>query len=59
MRRFSSRANVLPILTHSDALTVSELDAVRAAVRRDLATVFGREPLGAFGVLTAGQVSAV
>ncbi|CAK9784077.1 hypothetical protein CC85DRAFT_325040 [Cutaneotrichosporon oleaginosum] len=55
MRQFSVRANVLPLLTHADALTTTELTAVRAAVRRDLAAVFGRDPLGPFGVLSAGQ----
>jgi hypothetical protein len=53
IRRFSARANVLPVLTHADALTSNELAAARAAVVRDLATVFGREPLGAWGVLSA------
>ncbi|GMK55071.1 hypothetical protein CspeluHIS016_0201270 [Cutaneotrichosporon spelunceum] len=53
MRQLCVRANVLPILTHADALTSTELGAVRAAVRRDLATVFGRDPLGPHGVLSA------
>ncbi|BEI81725.1 hypothetical protein CcaverHIS002_0208850 [Cutaneotrichosporon cavernicola] len=55
MRQFSVRANVLPLLTHADALTSTELDAVRAAVRRDLAAVFGRDPLGPYGFLSAGE----
>lgn len=46
---------MLPILTHVDALTTGELFAVRLAVKRDLATVFGKDPLGGWGVLTAGQ----
>lgn len=29
--------NVLPILTHTDHLSIAELSAVREAVRRDLA----------------------
>lgn len=52
MRRFCARANVLPVLTHADALTTNELTAVRDAVRRDMSTVFGRDPLGAWGILT-------
>jgi septin family protein len=52
IRRFSARANVLPVLTHADALTTDELRAARGAVVRDLATVFGRDPLGKWGVLS-------
>lgn len=32
--------NVLPILTHADHLSIPELAAVRAAVRRDLGEAF-------------------
>ncbi|KAL1411042.1 hypothetical protein Q8F55_001989 [Vanrija albida] len=54
IRRFSIRANVMPVLTHADALTTIQLNACRDAVKQDLAAVFGREPLGAYGVLSAG-----
>lgn len=57
IRRFSIRANVLPVLTHADALTTKELHAVRHAVSRDLSVVFGRDPLGTWGILSAGPVS--
>lgn len=58
IRRFALRANVLPVLTHADALTTNELAAARGAVIRDLSVVFGREPLGAWGVLNVGGPDA-
>lgn len=42
--------NVLPILTHTDALSMYELDAVRLAVRRDLGEAFKDEDGNGFGI---------
>lgn len=50
IRRIANRANVLPVLAHADALTISELDVVRKAVRRDLADTFGGELIDGTGV---------
>lgn len=48
LRQLSLRSNVLPILTRTDGLTVSELDTVRSAVKRDLAKAFPGD--GGFGI---------
>jgi hypothetical protein len=50
IRRLSLRANVLPVLTHSDALTTTELRQVREVVRRDLAKVFGQDEGAGFSI---------
>jgi predicted component of type VI protein secretion system len=50
IRRLSLRANVLPVLTHSDALSTTELRQVREVVRRDLAKVFGHEEGAGFSL---------
>ena len=48
----SLRTNILPVLAHTDALTVSELEAVRKAVKRDLSEAFPGDGngFGIFGV---------
>lgn len=50
IRRLSLRANVLPVLSHSDALTTTELRQVRDVVRRDLAKVFNQEEGAGFSL---------
>ena len=50
IRQLSTRANVLPILAHSDSLSVDELEAARAILRNSLATAFGKDPRKGFGV---------
>lgn len=48
IRRLSLRANVLPILAHTDSLTVGELESVRTAVRSGLCSLTGAG-FGIFG----------
>ncbi|WVQ98997.1 hypothetical protein IAU59_006129 [Kwoniella sp. CBS 9459] len=48
--RLSKRTNVLPVLTHSDCLTTSELEKVRETVRRDLVAKDVNIPGKGFGV---------
>ncbi|TYJ58098.1 hypothetical protein B9479_001194 [Cryptococcus floricola] len=55
--RLSTRANVLPILSRSDTLTVSELEAVKAAVQRDLSAAFSKTPGRGFGVFGSDEES--
>ncbi len=55
IRRLAKRANVLPVIAHADALTVTELDAVRQAVHRDLAEAFRDEVGGGFGMFGAAE----
>ena len=50
IRRLSLRANVLPVLTHCDALTTTELRQVREVIRKDLAKVFGQEEGAGFSL---------
>ncbi|WRT67407.1 uncharacterized protein IL334_004378 [Kwoniella shivajii] len=52
IRRLAKRANVLPILTHSDSLTTSQLDIVKEAVRRDLSLKEADIPGNGFGIFT-------
>ncbi|WVQ71908.1 hypothetical protein IAR50_001450 [Cryptococcus sp. DSM 104548] len=55
--RLSKRANVLPILSRTDSLTVSELEAVKAAVQRDLSAAFSKTPGRGFGVFGSDEES--
>ncbi|OCF36379.1 hypothetical protein I316_01626 [Kwoniella heveanensis BCC8398] len=48
--RLSKRTNILPVLTHSDCLTTSELEKVREAIRRDLSAKDVNIPGKGFGV---------
>ncbi|WWC60823.1 uncharacterized protein I303_103399 [Kwoniella dejecticola CBS 10117] len=50
IRKLSKRANVLPILTHSDLLTISELNKVKAVMRRDLGNKKYDIPGKGFGI---------
>ncbi|RXK41000.1 hypothetical protein M231_01631 [Tremella mesenterica] len=50
IHRLSTRANVLPVLAHADALTISQLTEVRAAVRRDLAEAMPEDGGRGFGI---------
>ncbi|WVQ69796.1 uncharacterized protein L199_008016 [Kwoniella botswanensis] len=51
IRKLSRRANVLPIFTHSDCLTVSELNVVKGAMKRDLGNKKNDIPGKGFGIL--------
>ncbi|ODO10961.1 hypothetical protein I350_01560 [Cryptococcus amylolentus CBS 6273] len=55
--RLSIRANVLPIISRTDTLTVSELEAVKAAVQRDLSAAFSKTPGRGFGVFGSDEES--
>ncbi|ORY29964.1 hypothetical protein BCR39DRAFT_494923 [Naematelia encephala] len=60
IRRLSQRAHVLPVLTHSDALTTTELNLVRGTVRNGLSAAFPDEPglgFGIFGLPNADEAS--
>ncbi|ORX33805.1 Septin-domain-containing protein [Kockovaella imperatae] len=48
LRRLKERANVLPVLSHIDTLTIAELDQVRRVVRDDLQLAFPED--AGFGV---------
>ncbi|KAK4685067.1 hypothetical protein P7C73_g5090, partial [Tremellales sp. Uapishka_1] len=50
LHRLATRANVLPILTFADSLTVSELDLVKSTTRRDLAAAFPDDEGHGFGL---------
>ncbi|WWC89833.1 uncharacterized protein L201_004761 [Kwoniella dendrophila CBS 6074] len=50
IRELSKRSNVLPILTNSDLLTISELNKVKEAVRRDLGKKEYELPGNGFGI---------
>lgn len=50
MKRLSLRANVLPLLTHSDALSISELEIVKQAVKNDLGKAFSNDAGSGFGI---------
>nr|XP_019042518.1 hypothetical protein I302_09127 [Kwoniella bestiolae CBS 10118]OCF21448.1 hypothetical protein I302_09127 [Kwoniella bestiolae CBS 10118] len=50
IRKLSKRSNVLPILTHSDCLTVSELKMVKEAMKRDLGDKRNDIPGKGFGI---------
>lgn len=47
----ATRANVLPVLSFSDALTTAQLGVARQAVKRDLAKVFGADEGKGFGII--------
>ena len=47
------RMTVLPVLTHTDALTQPELYSVKEAVRRDMAKTFANEDGAGFGLFGA------
>ncbi|WVQ78629.1 hypothetical protein IAT38_000716 [Cryptococcus sp. DSM 104549] len=55
IRRLEKRTNVLPIVSHTDSLTSSELQSVRSAVRSDLGAAFAGTPGKGFGVFMAGD----
>ncbi|EAL22862.1 hypothetical protein CNBB0830 [Cryptococcus deneoformans B-3501A] len=55
IRQLEKRANVLPVVSHTDSLTIDELEDVKAAVNRDLAAVFARTPGKGFGVFRTGH----
>lgn len=42
---------MLPILSHTDSLTINEIQKVREIVRQDLAKVFDRDEGAGFGIL--------
>ncbi|WVR05435.1 hypothetical protein IAU60_002451 [Kwoniella sp. DSM 27419] len=50
IRRLSRRSNVLPMLTHADGLTSSELALVKSVVRRDLSRKGADLSGGGFGI---------
>ncbi|OWZ56595.1 septin ring protein [Cryptococcus neoformans 125.91] len=55
IRQLEKRANVLPVLSHTDSLTIDGLEDVKAAVNRDLTAAFARTPGKGFGVFRTGD----